>query len=426
MRYALVNPDWDFEGSVYFGCREPHLPLEFGYAGAVLEREGHAVLILDAHLESISPFELVEKAEYFSPHFIIIATAPTYLFWRCPQPELRVPMQTARLLSPIGATLIAVGPHASVTPAAVLKKMEADIAVVGEFESVLHLLDGRAEWERVPGLAFAGKSGVRLNPGTAVADLSALPAITWPQRLLDRHIHHHHRFDAGAGAGLGAEIESSRGCPFGCTFCARNNFRGEYRRRPVEKVLAELDCLIERGVRYIYFIDEIFLPDRKFLRELERRNIRFGVQTRIDFWSEAGLDRLGGAGCVSIEAGVESITSRGRSRLQKTSRLDGGRLIERLAYARKKIPFVQATLMETGDDPSEIAQWSSTLRDRGVWINDPVPLFPYPGSREYSLRWGEPDEEAWEKALGYYLETNPILSDLQTRKPLPLSILERR
>jgi B12-binding domain/radical SAM domain protein of rhizo-twelve system len=426
MKYALVNPDWTFDGSIYFGCREPHLPLEFGYAGALLEREGHSVMILDAHLEDLRPAEMEERVSRFAPDFTVIATAPTYLFWRCPQPELRVPMRTARLLKPLGGVLVAVGPHASTTPGAVLKKLGADIAVMGEFEAVLHLLDGRTEWGRIPGIAFAGKGGVRLNGRAAVADLAALPPICWPQRLIDRHVHHHHRFETETREGPGAEIESSRGCPFGCTFCARKYFRGEYRRRPVSAVLAELEWLIERGVRYVYFIDEIFLPDRTFLRELEKRNIRFGIQTRIDLWSEAALDGLGGAGCVSIEAGIESISPNGRNRLQKASRLDGDRLIERLAYARKKVPFVQATLMEAGDNPRAVEQWRRSLRDRGIWINDPVPIFPYPGSREYSLRWGEPDEEAWEKALGYYLETNPILSDLQTRKPLPLSILERR
>ena len=38
MRVALVNPPWSFDGSIYFGCREPHLPLELGYARALLER----------------------------------------------------------------------------------------------------------------------------------------------------------------------------------------------------------------------------------------------------------------------------------------------------------------------------------------------------------------------------------------------------
>ena len=50
MRVALVNPRWTFEGSIYFGCREPHLPLELAYAKAQLERGGHDVLMLDGHL----------------------------------------------------------------------------------------------------------------------------------------------------------------------------------------------------------------------------------------------------------------------------------------------------------------------------------------------------------------------------------------
>ena len=36
MRYALVNPRWTFEGSTYFGCQEPHFPLELLYAQQTL------------------------------------------------------------------------------------------------------------------------------------------------------------------------------------------------------------------------------------------------------------------------------------------------------------------------------------------------------------------------------------------------------
>ena len=34
MKIALVNPAWSYDGSIYFGCRHEHLPLELGYAGA--------------------------------------------------------------------------------------------------------------------------------------------------------------------------------------------------------------------------------------------------------------------------------------------------------------------------------------------------------------------------------------------------------
>ncbi len=43
MRVALVNPPWDFTGSIYFGCREPHLPLELGACRVLLEAAGHEV-----------------------------------------------------------------------------------------------------------------------------------------------------------------------------------------------------------------------------------------------------------------------------------------------------------------------------------------------------------------------------------------------
>ena len=35
MKVALVNPAWRFDNSIYFGCREPHLPLELGYCQRV-------------------------------------------------------------------------------------------------------------------------------------------------------------------------------------------------------------------------------------------------------------------------------------------------------------------------------------------------------------------------------------------------------
>ena len=38
MKFALINPNWNFDGSIYFGCREPHLPLEYGYSKALIER----------------------------------------------------------------------------------------------------------------------------------------------------------------------------------------------------------------------------------------------------------------------------------------------------------------------------------------------------------------------------------------------------
>jgi len=59
-----------------------------------------------------------------------------------------------------------------------------------------------------------------------------------------------------------------------------------------------------------------------------------------------------------------------------------------------------------------------------VWANKPVPLFPYPGSPEYTRKWNTPDDEAWERALDYYLTAYSQFSDIQEEQPLPLDQLE--
>jgi anaerobic magnesium-protoporphyrin IX monomethyl ester cyclase len=190
-------------------------------------------------------------------------------------------------------------------------------------------------------------------------------------------------------------------------------------------VLEELDRLINQGVEYVYFIDEIFLPNQGLLEALVERPIKFGVQTRIDLWDFPALELLGRAGCVSIEAGVESLTEAGRSALDKGCKLSTKELGERLVYAKRLVPFVQANLiLAEKDDAEAIELWRNEMRVNGVWANVPVPLFPYPGSPDYFKRWGPPDDYAWERAVDYYLKVHQSFSDIQDCQPLPLSQLE--
>jgi anaerobic magnesium-protoporphyrin IX monomethyl ester cyclase len=426
MRVALVNPNWDFAGSIYFGCRQPHLPLEYGYAAALLAGTGHQPTIIDAQIEALDATALRRRITDFAPEMIVVTTAPSYLFWRCAPPELRVPQAALAALTDIPALKVAIGPHSSTTPRAAFKKLGVDAVVQGECEEVLvRLADTpRAAWRGIPGLCHRIGDEIVVQGGPQAADLARLPALAWPRETLRRHAHHHHRFDA-APVAPGAEMEVSRGCPYRCTFCAKENFRDHYRRRPLATILEELDGLIRAGIGYVYFIDEIFLPWRELLEAVAARPIQFGLQTRIDLWRDDMLDLLGAAGCVSIEAGVESLTPEGRDRLDKDCRVSTDELARRLARAKRSVPFVQANLItDDGDDSEAIERWRDALRAEGVWANDPVPLFPYPGSPEYRRRWGLPDDFAWERALDDYLDRYPAFSDIQEEQPLRLDELE--
>lgn len=425
MRVALVNPSWDYRNSIYFGCREPHLPLELGYGAALLEAAGHETLTVDAHLEGLSNAEAARRVAAFAPGMTVVATAPTYLFWRCAPPELRVPRAFLDALGRAGGRTVAVGPHGSATPGPTLAKLGCDAVVRGECEEILPLLAGADDLARVPALAYRRADGTSaVTGGPHASRFTDLPALRWPHSWIARHRHHHHRFDT-APDGPGAEVEASRGCPYTCSFCAKIDFRDTYRKRDLGILLDEIDGLIRQGVTYLYFVDEIFLPQAPLLDALTARDIRFGIQTRIDLWKPDMLDRLGAAGCVSIEAGVESLTEEGRAALDKRCRASTDDLAERLIRARRTVPFVQANLIAVaGDDADMVAAWRERLRAQGVWANDPVPLYPYPSSPDYRRLWGEPDDEAWERAHAHYLGQFERFSDIQEERPLPLRELE--
>ncbi len=424
MRVALVNPSWTFDRSIYFGCREPHLPLELGYAKAWLERAGHDVLMVDGHLFAQTNETLADLVAAFAADMVVVTTAPSYLFWRCAPPELRVPRAFLRALGARGGRTVAVGPHGSVTPETTLRKLGVDIVVRGECEEILPRLVTGEPLAGVPAIAYRSGEDIVVTGAPHASVFTDAPALFWPSDWVARHHHHHHRFDC-APTCAGAEVEASRGCPYHCTFCAKIDFRDGYRRRDIDPLLKEVDGLIAQGAGYVYFIDEIFLPNAALLEALVERPIQFGIQTRIDLWKPEMLDLLGRAGCVSIEAGVESLTEVGRQALDKRCRMTTDELAERLIYAKGRIPFVQANLIETRDDEAElVTTWRARLEQHGVWANNPVPLYPYPSSPDYRRLWGMPDGRAWERAHEHYLAQFTSFSDIQEERPASLPELE--
>src|SRR4051812_4218219 len=208
MRVALVNPHWTYDGSIYFGCREPHLPLELGYSKALLEADGHESLMLDGQLQGLDNAALAGRVADFAPDMTVVTTAPTYLFWRCAPPELRVPAEFLAALGGAGGRTVAVGPHGSATPAPTLTKLGVDIVVRGECEEVVAALAANEDWTDIASTARLSGSDTVCNGPGHVSGFVDHPALRWPAGWVRRHAHHHHRFD-DARSGFGAEVEAS-------------------------------------------------------------------------------------------------------------------------------------------------------------------------------------------------------------------------
>ncbi|HKD82508.1 MAG TPA: TIGR04295 family B12-binding domain-containing radical SAM protein [Candidatus Angelobacter sp.] len=427
MKFALLNPNWDFKGSTYFGCKDPHVPLELMFAAGQLRLNGHEPLLIDAQTDNLNLQEARRRIDGFHPDFLVIPTAPSYLFWRCPPPELRVPMEWLAGLES-SAIKVVIGPHSSATPASTIRKTGCDVALRGEPDQVLADLASKP-WNEIPGCCFKEEGGFHISPSSAVADLGALGPLDFRNYNVEAHWHRHHVFTRDSG--LGAELEFARGCPWACTFCNKTLFRNKFRERRVDAVLREVDTLIARGVSYVYFIDEIFgvgANVRRLLEEIAERPVKIGCQTRIDLWDEESLELLGRAGCISMECGIESITHQGRKQLNKNCRIDTARIRELLIYARERIPWVQANLILTEhDDRALIRRWQDELKARGVWVSEPVPMFPYPGSPLYTETFAAaPDDGAWERAHSHYTSMFAArgYSDIQEQMPVPIEELE--
>src|SRR5579871_4142092 len=215
MKYALVNPNWTFDGSTYFGCRDPHFPLELLSARQMLEAAGHEVLLVDAFMEDLHPGQVRARLDAFGEDYLVLPTAPSYLFWRCPQPELRVPRNWFAALQRKSCK-VAIGPHGSATPQAALHKTGADVVLRGEPDQTLPQL-ARDAWEMIPGCCWHDADGhFHMTPGLGTTDMRAVAMLDYSAYPVELHSHLHHVF-AGHGADhlrRGAEVEFARGCPY--------------------------------------------------------------------------------------------------------------------------------------------------------------------------------------------------------------------
>ena len=155
------------------------------------------------------------------------------------------------------------GPHTSALPEETLKEFPAfDIAVIGEGENTLVELIQSGRPEGVKGLGYR-KNGkiVFTEPRLRFSDLyeSAPPAYD----LFD--LDYFRRNNKGS---LLLLLESSRGCPYSCTFCYRIVGKVLAMKR-TQQIVDELEYLIKRfSPDSILFENGIFVHNRKLSLEV--------------------------------------------------------------------------------------------------------------------------------------------------------------
>jgi len=108
-------------------------------------------------------------------------------------------------------------------------------------------------------------------------------------------------------------VQTSRGCPWRCTFCASSILlTHKYKQKPIGKVLAEIDRIRSIWPRpFIEFADDNSFVDRRYWRELlpelAKRRIRWFAETDVSVHEDEELLHLmRKAGCRQVLIGFES------------------------------------------------------------------------------------------------------------------------
>lgn len=310
----LINPSLDFEQDIEkilsrrieagVGNQEsPHLG--FAYIIALLRQHDYVADFVDMPVGQVTLEMLLNDIAARKPS-VVGLTSYTIQIKTAAVIAAEIKKQFPDILVCCG------GPHVTVMPQETLEEFPGiDFVVCGEselvFVQILNLLkQGDRDVAAIKGVVTRGKEDTAYD---YIEKLDELPFPAWDA------------FDLNSYPGLYPHrtklelpMSTSRGCPFSCIFCVRP-FGKKRRHRSVESVINEIKRNInEFGCESISFVDETFIFNLEWSRELFQtmideginKKINWSCSTRVDNMTPEMFKLMKEAGCYYVFFGFES------------------------------------------------------------------------------------------------------------------------
>jgi len=296
------------------------------------------------------------------------------------------------------------GPHATIRPGEFFEHSgDIDFVLAGEgerlFPQFLDYLEHRAP---IPERGVWRREGEKITGSRAelIKDLDSLPFPAYD--LIDME-----RYTTPCVNNMrplllsSISLFTSRGCPYGCVFCATESIWGRgVRFFGPSRVVAEIEMLKNKyAIEAFFFFDETFAINRKHLKsiceELIKRDIGlpWGCQTRVDLVSEEVFETMKKAGCIQVEFGVEAGNEKGWRSLNKNITEEQVVQAFRLAHRKSLRTLVNYMINKPGETEQDLRDIASLIKRTKPSIGLTNIMTPYPETPIAETRGGIPVED---------------------------------
>lgn len=315
--------------------------------GRILKDAGHEVSVWEELYQDVNP-SVYQNADVVCL-YTMTSTAP------------RAYLLADRIRRDTKARVLIGGMHASVLPEEAA--LHADQVITGEGEAViLDVVEGRIR--------------DRIVQSPCLKNLDEAP---YPDYSLLKT-----RCEC-------ANVLSTRGCPFCCSFCTTSRMFHPYRERSVENVIGELRYYKKLGFQYMNFEDDNFTANKERAKEICRRMIAEGLVFKETFFfgrtdmanDEEMLDLLQKAHLTRALVGIESLNQDSLNEINKRQSVAD---IERCAAAlsRHKIRLIASIVLGIDTDGKEEMRHSVDFaRKINAYQLQPAVLTPFPGTKVF-------------------------------------------
>lgn len=385
MKVLLVAPS---QKKIYGKRISPPYPsLGLLMIGAVLKQAGEEVKFIDLDAENFNDSELAATVKNFQPDLAALTCVTPTFSSACAAAEIIKENSRAKVV--LG------GIHATIAPDECFKNYNLDFLAVGEGEETIkeladQLKSGKADFKEIKGLwSRNGRQAVKSEPRPLIKNLDQLP---WPAWDLIKNLNSYQPPDALRRPVM--SIMTSRGCPFGCTFCCSKQIFGRaYRTRSKDSLIAEIRHYVEKfGLKELHIMDDVFTLNKERTIEICKAiqaakfnlTLSFANGIRADSIDEEVLQVLKNTGFEDLGFGVETGDEKILESIKKSATKDGMRRAFKLA---KKFGFNTWGFFLIGL-PGETKETIKKTIDFAIELEPDFAKFlilkPFPGSEVFN------------------------------------------